>query len=130
MSTSHLREVARYVPAVDVKQNASPAIHDEATVPATPARGIENRMPMMVEDKEHSSRTLQFAAYQAPKPTWLSRRSSRHERDSTISAGLAHLTQGLTFGTCLHIRYNIASRSGKTVLTKYKITTSQSVMST
>lgn len=41
-------------PAVEVKQKASPAIHDDATVPATPARGMEKRIPMVVEDEEHS----------------------------------------------------------------------------
>ncbi len=36
------------LPAVDVKQNATPAKHDEATVPKTPANGREKRTPMMV----------------------------------------------------------------------------------
>ncbi len=33
-------------PAVDVKQKARPAMHDEPIVPKTPARGSENRMPI------------------------------------------------------------------------------------
>ena len=33
-------------PAVDVKQNASPARHEDPTVPSTPANGRENNMPI------------------------------------------------------------------------------------
>ena len=36
------------VPAVDVQQNASPATHDEPTVPNTPARGKDMRRPILV----------------------------------------------------------------------------------
>lgn len=59
-------------PAVDVKQNAMPAKHDEATVPATPASGKERRMPMVVEENKRCcaecspcSRSLR-SAHRAP----------------------------------------------------------------
>ena len=34
-------------PAVDVKQKASPARHDDATVPKTPAKGKESSIPIL-----------------------------------------------------------------------------------
>ena len=36
-----------YSPAVDVKQNAIPARHDDATVVSPPAMGRDNSMPML-----------------------------------------------------------------------------------
>lgn len=39
-------QAERHEPAVDVKQNATPARHDDAMVPNAPARGIENRIPI------------------------------------------------------------------------------------
>jgi len=35
------------LPAVEVQQKARPAIHDVPTVPATPAKGRENKRPMV-----------------------------------------------------------------------------------
>ena len=40
-------EHEKCLPAVDVKQNAMPARHDDATVPNTPANGIESSAPMV-----------------------------------------------------------------------------------
>jgi len=40
------RIVKRDGPAVDVKQNASPARHEDPTVPSTPANGRENKTPI------------------------------------------------------------------------------------
>ena len=48
MSTERINVFQNGIPAVDVKQNASPARHEEATVPKTPVRGRERRIPMGV----------------------------------------------------------------------------------
>ena len=42
---------------MDVKQNATPARHEEATVPKTPASGKESRAPM-VTGEEDSERKM------------------------------------------------------------------------
>ncbi|KAF7794509.1 hypothetical protein EIP86_005643 [Pleurotus ostreatoroseus] len=42
------KEQGLYVPAVDVKQNAIPAKHEEATEPNTPAIGSESKTPIVV----------------------------------------------------------------------------------
>lgn len=44
--------VVNNLPAVEVKQNAMPAMHDDPTVPKTPARGTESRAPIVEEGKE------------------------------------------------------------------------------
>jgi len=36
------------VPAVEVKQNASPPMHDVATVPNRPANGMESKAPIVM----------------------------------------------------------------------------------
>lgn len=43
VSISHTQA---HLPAVDVKQNASPAIHDDPTEPNKPASGRDSRTPM------------------------------------------------------------------------------------
>lgn len=44
-----MSRVKRDGPAVDVKQNASPARHEDATVPSTPVNGRESKIP--IDDK-------------------------------------------------------------------------------
>ena len=43
-----MQESKQVLPAVEVKQNARPPRADVAMVPINPARGIENRRPMVV----------------------------------------------------------------------------------
>jgi len=47
MDELQLHDLKNMDAAVDVKQNARPARHEEPTVPRTPASGIENNSPMV-----------------------------------------------------------------------------------
>jgi hypothetical protein len=41
-----ISRVKKDEPAVDVKQNANPARHEDPTVPSTPANGRESKRPI------------------------------------------------------------------------------------
>jgi hypothetical protein len=49
--SGHLPRPQEGLPAVEVKQKASPATQEEATVPSPPAKGKDIKSPMVVKVK-------------------------------------------------------------------------------
>jgi hypothetical protein len=43
-----MSKVEKHEPAVEVKQNARPAIHEDPTVPSTPVSGRESKRPIVL----------------------------------------------------------------------------------
>jgi len=43
-----MSKVEKHEPAVEVKQNARPARHEDPTVPSTPANGRESKRPIVL----------------------------------------------------------------------------------